>query len=441
MSKSAAGYLYKQTGVLKTWKRFYCTLGDNTLKEYTDKDGTELSNTNIDKSTSFKILTETNRPYCFEITLKGKPFVYRAEDEESFSKWINAFTYLINKFKQAPGSKPKVSLDDFQILKVIGRGYYGKVFLVRLKSTGQLYALKAMNKAKLAEDNTIKQILIERDILFQNEHPFLVRGYYTFQTEAKVFIVLAYVPGGELFRRLKEEGKFTERRTQLYAAELVLALSHLHQHGILYRDLKPENILVDVDGHLKITDFGFSKPNIVNEGQTTTTFCGTPEYLAPEVFRQQPYSRSVDWWSLGIILFEMLSGYQPFFDTNIRNMCRSILYDEIEFPPFFSPNAVDLISKLLEKDPKKRIGSGPTDAEEIKSHNFFIGINWDNVYNKKTKPRWIPTIENEIDTSNFDEEFTEQPTAVSFEDPSLVPEEAQIAFQGFTFNSEEKSVI
>lgn len=447
---STSGYLYRQFGVLKAWKKFYCVLSNNVINEYVDKNLEKVSETIIDKDSQFSTNTEAKKPYCFKLKKGDKFIIYHAENEKVFSDWISQISLIYNNEKNISNNsktneqktKTKVSLDDFHIIKVIGRGYYGKVFLVRYKGDGKLYALKAMSKAKIAEDNIIKQILEERNILFQNQHPFLTKAFFTFQTDAKVFIVLEYIPGGELFTRLKEEGKFSERRAQLYAAELVLGIGHLHQHGILYRDLKPENILVDSDGHLKITDFGFAKSFIKKEGEImTSTFCGTPEYLPPEVFRQLPYSRSVDWWSLGVILFEMLSGYQPFYNENPQKMCKAILFGKVEYPNYFSANAKDLCSKLLEKDPKRRIGSGPTDAEEIKKHDFFIGINWNNVINKKTKPRWIPTISNDVDTSNFDDEFTKEPTNVSYCDPSLVPEEAQFAFQGFTLNADEQSII
>ncbi|OHS99694.1 AGC family protein kinase [Tritrichomonas foetus] len=335
----------------------------------------------------------------------------------------------------------RVSLDDFEFIRVIGRGSYGKVSLVRYKENGKLYALKSMSKRLLAEDNNIHQILIEREVLFKNQHPFLVSAHFAFQTDAKVFIVLDYVPGGELFGRLKIEGRISESRARLYAAEILLGLAHLHRHGFIYRDMKPENILVDADGHLKVTDFGFAKTNITREDQTTNTFCGTPEYLAPEVLRQQPYTRSVDWWSFGVILYEMLSGMPPFFDSNPKKMYMGILFEPIQFPNYFSRRAIDLVMKLMDRDPKRRLGAGPSDAEEIKAHPFFEGLNWDDVVARKTVPQWVPPMENPTDTSNFDVEFTAEPTAISFEDPSLIPVDAQAAFVDFTCNQEEQSVI
>ncbi|KAH0788551.1 AGC family protein kinase [Histomonas meleagridis] len=437
MIERISGYLYKQTGILQSWRRFFYSLEKRIMTEYTDeKSKKRLSYYFINGTFKLNTVSDPSCPFCFCLHHGGESVIYRAENEQDFSNWVGIITSILTKPKQ---NKKKVSLEDFQIIKPIGQGFFGKVYLVRYQKDGKLYALKAMSKAKLAENGSIQHIFNEKKILINNRNPFLVQAFFAFQTEKKVFIVLEYVPGGELFRLLQDEYKFCEKRAKLYAAEILLGLSYLHEHGIIYRDLKPENILVDEDGHLKITDFGFSKLNIKTEGQTTTTFCGTPEYLAPEVFKHQPYTRAVDWWSFGVMLFEMLTGCQPFYSDNVEKMIRSIMFDSIEYPVNMSPEAVDLCKKLLQKDPKKRLGSGPLDAEEIKRHSFFAGINWTNVMNKKTCPKYIPTIKSETDTSNFDEEFTEMPNAVSLGDDSLVPEEAQEAFQGFTYNAYEQN--
>ncbi|KAH0785074.1 AGC family protein kinase [Histomonas meleagridis] len=282
----------------------------------------------------------------------------------------------------------------------------------------------------------IEQSLTEKNILFQLNHPFLVSAHYSFQTPQKIFIILDYIPGGELFSRLREEGRFSEERVRFYAAEILLGIGYLHKKGYVYRDLKPENILVDYNGHIKITDLGLAKGQM-NSDSTTTTFCGTPEYIAPEMIQQIPYTRSVDWWSYGILLFEMISGLPPFYDENTKKMYHKILTEDIIFPPYFSDEAADLISKLLDRNPSTRLGSSENDAEDIKSHPFFNSINWDDVLNLKYTPEWIPVISSETDTSNFDEEFTKEDAVVSFEDESLIVNETQKAFDGFTCTKDD----
>ena len=244
-------------------------------------------------------------------------------------------------------------------------------------------------------------------------------------------MVLDYVPGGELFGRLKEEGRFSENRTILYAAEILLGLGHLHKLGFVYRDLKPENILVDANGHLKITDFGLVKTNM-NVNSTTRTICGTPEYIAPEMLQQHPYTKSVDWWSYGVLVFEMLTGLPPFYDDNTNKMYRLIISGSINYPSYVSSNAKDFISKLLDRNPSTRLGASEEDVEEIKRHPFFSSLNWNDVFEKKYKPEWVPDMKSETDTHLFDEQFTQEDAAVSFEDESLLDQKTQNEFIGFT---------
>jgi serine/threonine protein kinase len=266
----------------------------------------------------------------------------------------------------------------------------------------------------------------------------LVGAHYTFQTQTKIYLVLDYVPGGELFGRLKEEGRFDEPRTRLYAAEILLGLGHLHKMGLVYRDLKPENILVDAEGHLKITDFGLVKKNLRSPTETTTTFCGTPEYIAPEMLQQRPYTKSVDWWSFGVLVYEMLVGLPPFYDGNTNKMYRAILHDQINFPHHVSPRAEDLISRLLDRDPKARLGASEADAEEIKRHPFFEMLDWDDVMARKVRPQWRPKIATEDDTSHFDAQFTSQAHDATQEEDATVTPETQRAFLNFTCVQEQR---
>lgn len=431
------GYLKVQSGFLKIWKRSCFRIEDGTMREFTTENGKEVGcfDINICEPNFCSELASEN---AFSMKKDNRIILFKAESQEEYQRWKELFFDVLNQKSISSLNKKKVSLDDFVLISVIGRGTFGKVSLVKYIENDQLYALKSMRKTKLAKVNYIQQILNEREILLKNQHPFLVAAHFTFQTETKLFIVLDYVPGGELLKRLNVEGRFSEKRTQLYAAEILLGIEHLHKHGIIYRDLKPENILVDEYGHLKITDFGFAK-NIENE--ETTTFCGTPEYLAPEVIRKKAYTKSVDWWAFGIIVYEMLCGCSPFSSSNRKELMESILFDPISFPSYLSPIAIDLINKLLDRNKKTRLGSGPQDASEIKDHPFFKNVDWDAVLNKRTRPEWIPKIQDPIDVSNFDSEFTEELPGISFEDPILVPKIAQDAFKNFTFDDCECQVI
>lgn len=440
------GYLFRKSGILKIWKRQYYVIDKNYLIEYSNEQKeTQLGQFEI--TSRPQSTTDSSKEFCFKIQLGSKHIVFSAENEEQYQNWERAFQQSLESASQQ--SKPStgneknrsVSLNDFEIIKVIGRGTFGKVSLVKYKGDGKLYAMKAMSKKKLADERNVNNVLVEKEVLIRTKHPFLVHAYFCFQTETKIFIILDYIPGGELFSRLREEGRFSEQRAQLYAAEILLGLEKLHNDGFIYRDLKPENILVDIDGHLKITDFGFAKGNISSSSTTTNSFCGTPEYLAPEVFKQQPYTRSVDWWSFGALTYEMLTGDPPFYDTNPKKMYMAILFNPLPLPKYLSKVACDLCRQLLDKDPTKRLGAGPTDAQEIKNHPFFKGIDWDKVLRKEVRSSYIPPVEDPTDTSQFDPQFTAETPGVSYEDPDMVPMDVQDAFINFTCNNEDDSVI
>uniref|UniRef100_A0A0R3T0T1 Non-specific serine/threonine protein kinase n=1 Tax=Rodentolepis nana TaxID=102285 RepID=A0A0R3T0T1_RODNA len=310
----------------------------------------------------------------------------------------------------------KVNAEDFQILKVIGKGGYGTVYLVQKTTKSpdkdKFYAMKVLKKAKLIrnEKNTVHTVS-ERNILQMLKHPFLVRLHYAFQNRSNLYIVLEYCPGGELFRYLERECFLMEDAACFYISEIALAIGHLHSLGIIYRDLKPENILLDKDGHVKLTDFGLSKEGV----GTTNTFCGTIEYMAPEIIRCGGHGRAVDWWSLGTLLFDMLSGGPPFSqEADKKATAEKIIKSQVRFPPSFSTEAVQLIRGLLKKDPKERLGT-KNDVEEIKEQAFFArhGINWDDVYNRRMEPPYTPELSSESDVSMFDPSFTKMKPIVS----------------------------
>lgn len=280
----------------------------------------------------------------------------------------------------------KMCLDDFNLIKLIGRGSWGKVMLSREKSTGFLYAIKILKKHVIIAQNEVGHTLTESRVLRTTNHPFLIALKYSFRDGERLCFVMEYAGGGELFYHLSQERKFSEEKTKFYGAEIVSALGYLHDHEIIYRDLKLENLLLGRDGHIKIADFGLCKDNI-RFTDTTRTFCGTPEYLSPEVIEDNHYGRAVDWWSLGVLLYEMMCGSLPFNNRTTDLLFREILLKQVSFPANLSSSlsepAKSFLTGLLIKDPAKRLGGGPDDAREIMIHAFFRGLNWQDLIDKR----------------------------------------------------------
>jgi len=337
--------------------------------------------------------------------------------------------------------KSKCSADDFEVLKVLGKGAFGKVMLVKAKQgNGEIYAMKVLSKQLLMERNEVTHTKTERKTLEDTHHPFLVHLRFAFQTPTKLYLVMDYCNGGELFYHLKTTGRFPEARARLYAAEITSALEHLHARNIVYRDLKPENVLLDSEGHVRVTDFGLAKDNM-GAHDATKTFCGTPDYLAPEIIMDKGHGRGVDWWSLGTMIYEMLGGLPPYYSENVNVMYERVKKAPLEFKPRdkFSEHAMTLITGLLQKDPDVRMGSSERDAAELKEHPWFAPIDWDALYRREIKPAFVPKVANQFDTSNFDEEFTSQPIQESvMPDSALAPSKAA-HFDGFTYV--DKSVL
>ena len=301
--------------------------------------------------------------------------------------------------------KKKITLENFEFIKVLGKGTFGKVVLCTEKATGHLYAIKILRKEVIIRKDEIAHTLTENRVLRTTNHPFLISLKYSFQTADRLCFVMEYVNGGELFFHLRHIRVFGEDRTRFYAAEIISALGYLHSHGIIYRDLKLENLLLDKDGHIKIADFGLCKEDITY-GRTTKTFCGTPEYLAPEVLEDNDYGRAVDWWGVGVVMYEMICGRLPFYNQDHEKLFMLIVMEEVKFPRNISNEAKDMLSGLLAKDPSKRLGGGPEDAKEIMDHAFFSSIDWSDLVQKKIPPPFIPKVEDETDTRYFDSAFT-----------------------------------
>lgn len=335
----------------------------------------------------------------------------------------------------------KVSIEDFDLLKVLGKGSFGKVMMVRKKDTSNIYAMKSLRKAALVKRNQLLHTKTERNILQSIKHPFLTSLTYAFQTPDKLYLVMDFCGGGELFYWLKKDRRFSQIRCQLFAAEIVLALEALHSHDIIYRDLKPENILLDLEGHIRLTDFGLSKEAVTGAGAVggTKTFCGTPEYLAPEILENKGHGKAVDWWSLGTLIYEMLTGLPPYYDQNMQRMYDKILNSPLRFPAYMSTDSKSLLTGLLERKVNDRLGSGADDAVLIKAHPFFTGLDWEQVYAKGVTPEFKPPNRmGSMDTSNFDLEFTEE-SAVDSVVSSQMSETAQnkANFPGFTYDADE----
>lgn len=301
-----------------------------------------------------------------------------------------------------------VSVSDFDLIKVIGKGSIGKVFLVRKKDTHGVFAMKVLRKKNVVRHGLEEHIKTERLILEEIDHPFIARLRFSFQTKDKLYLVTDYCSGGELFHHMTDAG-FAFDLVRFYTAELVLGLEHLHALKVAYRDLKPENILLEASGHLRITDFGLSKLNVVSDTGAKTVV-GSPEYLAPEVYALQQYGFAVDWWSLGVFVFEMLTGEHPFFDENRETMVRKIMTPGSArelIPSAMPPAAAALIVGLLTFDPAERLGS--RGAAEIRRHPFFAGFDWEALRRREVEPPWRPVVRDELDVGNFDAEFTNEP--------------------------------
>ncbi|KAF1842470.1 Pkinase-domain-containing protein [Cucurbitaria berberidis CBS 394.84] len=299
--------------------------------------------------------------------------------------------------------------EDFEILKLIGKGTFGQVFQVRKRDTRRIYAMKVLSKKVIVQKKEVAHTLGERNILVRTamaDSAFIVGLKFSFQTPSDLYLVTDYMSGGELFWHLQREGRFQEARAKFYIAELILALQHLHDHNIVYRDLKPENILLDANGHIALCDFGLSKANLT-ENATTNTFCGTTEYLAPEVLLDEHgYTKMVDFWSLGVLVFEMCCGWSPFYAEDTQQMYKNIAFGKVRFPrDALSTEGRNFVKGLLNRNPKHRLGA-TRDAEELKAHPFFSDVDWEALAKKNVVPPFKPKLKGELDVSNFDPEFT-----------------------------------
>ncbi|KAI9821189.1 MAG: hypothetical protein M1827_003923 [Pycnora praestabilis] len=326
-----------------------------------------------------------------------------------------------------------LKIEDFDLLKVVGKGSFGKVMQVMKRDTHRIYALKTIRKAHIISRSEVAHTLAERSVLAQINNPFIVPLKFSFQSPEKLYLVLAFVNGGELFHHLQKEQRFDINRSRFYTAELLCALECLHGFNVIYRDLKPENILLDYSGHIALCDFGLCKLDMKDEDRTNT-FCGTPEYLAPELLLGQGYTKTVDWWTLGVLLYEMLTGLPPFYDENTNEMYRKILSEPLHFPgpEIVPPAAKDLLTRLLDRNPNQRMGFNG--ASEIKAHPFFHSIDWRKLLQRKYEPTFKPNVADALDTANFDREFTSEAPTDSYVEGPMLSSTMQQQFAGWSYN-------
>eukprot|EP01133_Synstelium_polycarpum_P008377 gene8377-9846_t len=352
----------------------------------------------------------------------------KAPSIEEMNSWMEILTRTLEKMKlvTAKGGAPakeRVGVEDFDLLNVIGKGSFGKVLQVRKKDTGMIYAMKVLNKKNIVERKEIDHTRAEKNILQKLVHPFLINLNYSFQSDDKLYFIMDYINGGELFYHLQNEERFDETRVRFYCAEIVCGLE----------DLKPENILLTSDGHICLTDYGISKEGLLSDDDRTATFCGTPEYLAPEILKGESYGKAIDWWSFGTLVYEMLSGLPPFYSSDTRVMYNNIMNQKLVFTPQFSSEARDFITALLERDPNKRL----KDTKLIKQHSFFKGIDWDKCVRKELTPPFIPQVKNKNDTSQVDIGFLSETVALSLDNNKL-SNSVQRNFEDFTFVNESQ---
>ncbi|TMW64456.1 hypothetical protein Poli38472_013078 [Pythium oligandrum] len=333
-----------------------------------------------------------------------------------------------------------LTIHDFEMVSVLGKGSFGAVMLVRFKKDGRIFALKIIKKTNMDKAD-IRNAMEERQILQRINHPYICSLVFAFQTNERLYLGMKYYAAGDLFYHLNMRGQLRVKDAQLYSAELVLAISYLHELNILYRDLKPSNVMIDSDGHIGVVDFGLSKQHIYGSSHGVKTLSGTAEYVAPEALTQmedgsRSYGKAYDWWSLGIVLYEMLVGESPFYDKNEHKMLRKIAYADAVFPPDFPREALDLVRGLLCKDPSRRLGSERMGGvEAIKSDRFFRGIDWEKLARREIPANWKPKLTSETDTRYVDPEFIDEGPPSAAYDPSVGAKKTNSRrFSQFSFN-------
>ncbi|XP_061398697.1 protein kinase C, eye isozyme-like [Musca vetustissima] len=363
--------------------------------------------------------------------------IARLRDEVKTEKKTNKRRMDNKDMPHNMNKRDMIRAADFNFIKVLGKGSFGKVLLAERRGTDELYAVKVLRKDIIIQADDMELPMTEKFILaLSGKSPFLISLHSCFQTMDRLFFVLEYCKGGDLLYQLQKYGRFKESVAIFYAVEVALALFFLHERKIIYRDLKLDNILLDLDGHIKLTDFGLSKDN-VGENDTTRTFCGTSCYLAPEILAYEPYNHTVDWWAYGVLLYEMMAGQQPFEGEDDAAMYKNIKEKKAVFPKHFSQESMDVITSFLAKKPNNRLGAGKFARNEIQTHPFYNIIDWDSAADKGMEPPIIPKIKHRKDISNFDTTFTAEKTDLTPTDKLFMMNLDQGDFLGFSYMNPE----
>ena len=401
------------------WQKLWFEVCESSLSYYSIVKRELKGKIDLSDVTAVKIVQ--NKPNMFDI-IGNKTYRLLADNPETAQAWVNTLSVVANGLPRTG-----ITLANFRVIRLLGTGAFGKVRLVQFDQTQQLFAMKSMSKRKIFEYDQVRQVFNERDVLTAANHPFLVGAHFVFQTEGKVFMILDYCPGGDLFTRLREEVSLSESRARFYAAEILLGLEAVHSLGYVYRDLKPENVMITETGNVKLTDFGMAVK--CDEAEDDMTF-GTPEYVAPELAQGGAASFASDWWSFGVLLAEMMTGKAPFHDDDQALILQKIVTEEPEFDGL-SEDAKDLLRGLLAKEPSERLGSGKGGSKSIRKHKFFANVRWNDLLKMKTEPEFIPEIRDECDTSHFNSEFTVQDPEISH-DVDVLANGPQEEFRDFS---------
>uniref|UniRef100_A0A7S4ETV2 non-specific serine/threonine protein kinase n=1 Tax=Chrysotila carterae TaxID=13221 RepID=A0A7S4ETV2_CHRCT len=466
---SKSGWLVKQGHIFRTWKKRWFVLDGPLLKYYKSAGIGDAQAPVLQELKGCVTLNQCEvtplapsevdgRPFGFKLSpISKKIFFICAPDEEARQSWMSAVAqnscaragstaelnpleandpdpaHVHNVATGVSDGEAGVRLSDFELLKVIGRGTYGKVMQVRLRETGEIFAMKVLKKENIfarGDPKDLQHTMAERNVLAllnSHAHPFILGLKFAFQTPAKLYYVLKFCNGGDLYYLLSRCKKFKEQQARFYAGEVFLAIEHLHSLGVIYRDLKPENVLLDSDGHVKLTDFG-----LVKEAETADTFCGTPVYLAPEIWQRRAYGCEVDFWSLGCVIYEMICGLPPFWADSIKDVYYKVLKTEPTFPPM-SVECQTLIQAMLSREPSQRLGSGEGGSAAIRHHPFFAPQSWDDLFEKQIAPPFKSKASNQEDTNNFHALFTNQRPVDSLTSSAVLNAEQQAHFDGFTY--------
>jgi serine/threonine protein kinase len=375
-------------GLIKKWTKHWFRLSGVYLT-WCNKPSEDLGRLALTCASKVSAAPECQRQHAFKVVVPSGPTYYlQADTKSEYDSWIGILSEVISTGTLCPPrsrcGEPLVDADSFEVLKSLWRTEWGDVHLVRSKIDGELYALE-----RATQTEEVRHGFLDPDVLLTLHHPFLASAHAAFETPQGLYLVSEYVPGGKLFARFTNQGeRFPESQVRLYAAEMALGLGALHTAGFVYGDLNPDHLLVDEEGHLKLSGFGIVKT------ETVDSFHPAIEYFAPEVLQQSFHTNVADWWSFGVLVFEMIVGLPPLYHENTNRLRRMILQDPVTYPSSMSTVTRDFIGELLNRDPTKRLGAGPEGLARVMSHPFFSGLDWEDVRGKRTAPEWVPTISN-----------------------------------------------